>query len=250
MTRVGVFGGTFDPIHQGHLDVADAAARALGLKGVLFMPANVPPHRTAPHASAPHRFAMAALAVLADDRFSVLDVEMLSDAPSFTSTTLDRLASLGLDARALFLITGADAFLDIGTWKDYPALLDRCHFVVVSRPACAVSSLPAALPELSGRMTKAPIDPRALRHPRIVLVDAPTAPVSSTEIRRLVAVGEIHCRTRTRRRRPAYRETSVVPDRRISRPGTLRWHNRVAFCLSYGQDRPPSQEARRPSPSL
>jgi nicotinate-nucleotide adenylyltransferase len=190
MSRLGVFGGTFDPIHQGHLDVANAAADALGLDGVLFMPANVPPHRTAPHASAPHRFAMAALAVLADDRFALLDLEMLSNEPSFTVATLDRLASNGLDTRALFLITGADAFRDIGTWKDYPALLDRCHFVVVSRPACGVDSLRTTLPELSARMISAPSDSGSLTQPRIVLVDAPTAPVSSTEIRRRVAGGE------------------------------------------------------------
>jgi nicotinate-nucleotide adenylyltransferase len=190
MSRLGVFGGTFDPIHQGHLDVAHAAAGALGLDGVLFMPANVPPHRTAPRASAPHRFAMAALAVLADDRFAILDVEMHSNEPSFTATTLDRLAARGLDTRALFLITGADAFQDIGTWKDYPALLDRCHFVVVSRPACGVHSLRATLPELSGRMTEPPSDPSAFHESRIVLVDAPTAPVSSTDIRRRVAGGE------------------------------------------------------------
>jgi nicotinate-nucleotide adenylyltransferase len=190
MSRLGVFGGTFDPIHQGHLDVASAAAGALGLDGVLFVPANVPPHRTPPQASAPHRFAMASLAVLADDRFAVLDVEMLSNEPSFTTTTLDRLASRGLDTRALFLITGADAFLDIRTWKNYPALLDRCHFVVVSRPDCGVHLLGAALPELSARMTSAPADPGVRHQPLIVLVDAPTAPVSSTDIRRSVASDE------------------------------------------------------------
>jgi nicotinate-nucleotide adenylyltransferase len=190
MSRLGVFGGTFDPIHQGHLDVAGAAARALGLDGVLFMPASVPPHRTAPRASAPHRFAMVALAVAADDRFAVLDVEMLSNEPSFTTTTLDRLASAGLDTRAVFLITGADAFRDIGTWKDYPALLDRCHFVVVSRPACSVQSLRVSLPDLSARMSPPPEDADTLTRPRIVLVDAPTAPGSSTDIRRRVAAGE------------------------------------------------------------
>jgi nicotinate-nucleotide adenylyltransferase len=190
MSRLGVFGGTFDPIHQGHLDVANAAARAVGLDGVLFMPASVPPHRTAPRASAPHRFAMAALAVAADDRFAVLDVEMRSNDPSFTAATLDRLTAAGLDARALFLIAGADAFRDIGTWKDYPALLDRCHFVVVSRPTCSVQSLRAALPDLSARMAPAPVDAEALAQPRIVLVDARTAPVSSTDIRQRAATGE------------------------------------------------------------
>lgn len=188
--RLGVLGGTFDPVHVGHLDVAEAAAQALGLDRVLLMPAHLPPHRAAPRASGPHRFAMCALAIAGRERLGLLDVEMLSNEPSFTSATLDRLAGCGLDPRGLFLITGADAFRDIGTWKDYPAILDRCHFVAVSRPGASASSLRAVLPGLAGRM----IEPSPERSPRdapkIVLVDAPTAPVSSTDIRRRLAAGE------------------------------------------------------------
>ena len=120
MSTVGIFGGTFDPIHVGHVDVANAARRALHLDRVLLMPANVPPHRAAPRASAPHRFAMAALAAASQEGLALLDLEMLSDEPSYTSATLDRLAARGLDARRVYLITGADAFRDIATWKDYP----------------------------------------------------------------------------------------------------------------------------------
>ncbi len=189
MTRVGVLGGTFDPIHVGHLDVADAAARALQLDRVLLMPANVPPHRPPPHASAPHRFAMCALAIASRPGLALLDVEMLSDGPSFTSATLDRLAALGADTRGLFVITGADAFREIETWKDFPALLERSQFVVVSRPECPASTLRTALPGLAARMVPASPELSPREAPRIVLVDAPTAPVSSTEIRRRVAQG-------------------------------------------------------------
>jgi nicotinate-nucleotide adenylyltransferase len=188
MTRLGILGGTFDPIHIGHLDVAEAARRALGLDRVLLMPANLPPHRARPQASAPHRFALAALAIAGREGLALLDLEMLSDEPSFTSTTLDRLEARGLDTRGVFLISGADAFREIASWKDYPALLDRCHFVVVSRPACPAGSLRAALPDLAGRMIDAPA--AVGDSPRIVLVDAPTAAVSSTEIRRKVLAGE------------------------------------------------------------
>lgn len=190
MSRVGILGGTFDPIHRGHLDVAEAAAAALHLDRVLLMPANVPPHRAMPRASAPHRFAMAALAIASRDRFAMLDLEMLSDQPSYTVSTLDRLAARGVDTRALFLITGADAFRDIATWKDYPALLERSHFVVVSRPAYEASSLRAHLPDLAARMIEPPRAGEMLARPSIILVDAPTAPVSSTEIRRRAAGGE------------------------------------------------------------
>lgn len=190
MTSVGILGGTFDPIHVGHLDVAHAARRALRLDAIVLMPANVPPHRAAPRASGPHRFAMAALAAVTSDGVTVSDLEMRSNEPSFTSATLDRLFARGLDPRHLFLVTGADAFRDIATWKDYPALLDRCHFAVVSRPDCSASSLRDVLPNLADRM----IEPGPAVHLdvrfRVILIDAPTAPVSSTEIRRRVASGE------------------------------------------------------------
>src|SRR5438046_60424 len=114
---VGLFGGTFDPIHRGHLDVAAAARRALHRDRVLSVPANVPPHRGQPRAAAAHRFAMAALAVADHEAFAVDDLEMQSDAPSFTSVTLDRLAARGIDTRQLCLITGADAFRDLPSWK-------------------------------------------------------------------------------------------------------------------------------------
>jgi nicotinate-nucleotide adenylyltransferase len=186
--RTGVFGGTFDPIHVGHLDVALAARRALGLSRVEIMPARWPPHRHPPAASAAHRFAMAALAVQGHAGLVVSDLEMEADGPSYTSATLDRLAGRGTDLTGLFLITGADAFRDIATWKDYPGILDRAHFVVVSRPGCAAPTLRHLLPGLAGRMIETPLEIPS--RPGIVLVDAPTAPVSSTTVRDRLARGQ------------------------------------------------------------
>jgi nicotinate-nucleotide adenylyltransferase len=189
---VGLLGGTFDPIHMGHLDVADAARLAIGLDHILLVPANVPPHRAAPRASAAHRFAMAALAVQDRPELRVSDLEMLSNEPSYFSTTLDRLRARGVDTRTICFVMGADAFREIRTWKAFPEILDRCHFVVVSRPGSPAPALRAALPELSGRM----IDAAGMvrfdtgSKPRIILVDAPTAAVSSTDVRRRVAASE------------------------------------------------------------
>src|SRR6187402_2740172 len=134
MMRLGLFGGTFDPMHQGHLDVAEAARRALQLSCVWVVPARVPPHRRAPAASAAHRFAMAAIACANAPGLLLSDLEMEDATPSYTEGTLDRLPSLGVNVGTLFLVTGADAFRDIQTWKGFPGILDRCHFVVVSRP--------------------------------------------------------------------------------------------------------------------
>ena len=188
MTRLGLLGGTFDPIHQGHLDVAEAARQALGLTHILVVPARLPPHRRAPRASAAHRFAMAALAVESHAQLLVSDMEMEDSAPSYTAATLDRLARRGFDTTSLFFVTGADAFQDIGTWMDYPAILDRCHFVAVSRPGHPAPELPRLLPDLASRMRQTPCDVPA--QPAILLVDASTAPVSSTGVRERIRNGE------------------------------------------------------------
>lgn len=187
--RRGFLGGTFDPIHCGHLDVASAAQRALALDVVEFLPAGTPPHRRAPIASAEDRLAMVELAIAGRAGWAMSDLDTIEHGrPAYTSETLDRLARAGLDTRSLFFVTGADAFRDIATWKDYPGLLDRCHFVAVSRPGCAAPALPGLLPSLAGRMLEVPC--RIPARPSIFLVDAATAPVSSTEVRRRLTAGE------------------------------------------------------------
>jgi nicotinate-nucleotide adenylyltransferase len=199
-TRVGVLGGTFDPIHVGHLAAAGAAQRALGLDRVLLMPSHVPPHRAAqPQASPFHRFAMTALAAQTDPALAASDLELQAPGPTYTAATLERLAACGYDRSQLFFIAGADAFADIETWRDYPALLERSHFVVISRPGRRASELRLALPALAARMVDAPgireppvFRPAPSARPAptsILLVDASTPDVSSTAIRRRAAAG-------------------------------------------------------------
>src|SRR5688572_7320026 len=132
--RVGILGGTFDPIHLGHLEAAAAAQRALSLDRVMLLPSRTPPHRvTEPRASVFHRFAMAALAA-AERGMLVSDIEVRRDGPSFTALTLEALHLEGYVPTELFFITGSDAFADVGTWHDYPRILQLANFVVVSRP--------------------------------------------------------------------------------------------------------------------
>jgi len=188
--RIGVFGGTFDPIHRGHIDIGCAAERALGLTRMLVIPANVPPHRAQPLASGYHRFAMVALSVGGRPGWRASDLELRAGGPSYTSATLDELHGRGYRPTELFFVIGADAFTDIGAWKDYPAILDRAHFAVVSRPGCAVSELRDRLPALARRMVTPPIDPAASLAPSIILIDAPTADVSSTVVRTRSAQGQ------------------------------------------------------------
>jgi len=186
--RQGFLGGTFDPIHQGHLDVAEAARNALGLGRVTFVPACLPSHRHAPIASAAHRFAMTALAISAVPYFTVSDIEMDATSPSYTVNTLNRLVARGHDLRNWFVLTGADAFADIRTWKSYPDVLSRCHFAVVSRPGLPVSRLPGLLPELARRMR--PATDGIPDEPAILLIDADTTAVSASDVRARAAAGE------------------------------------------------------------
>jgi len=181
-TRVGILGGTFDPIHLGHLEAASAARTALSLDRVLLLPSRTPPHRSMePRASVYHRFAMTALA--ADDREGMLasDLELRRDGPSYTALTLEALQQEGLEPSQLFFIIGADAFAEIGTWYDYPRLLNLAHFVVVSRPGVQI---PRADP-IPNPQSLIPNSSTS-----VFFVDAATPDVSSTDIRRRVASGE------------------------------------------------------------
>jgi nicotinate-nucleotide adenylyltransferase len=188
--RLGLMGGTFDPIHLGHLDVARAAADALALEEVRLIPSFVPPHRAAPGASAFHRFAMASLAAASHKRFTASDEELLRGGASYTAETLRALHAAGFAPGELFFLTGADAFAEIATWRDYPALLDLSHFVVCSRPGHEADMVRGLLPELAERMVDGHEFDAAVTAPRIVLLDADTANVSSSGVRRAIAAGQ------------------------------------------------------------
>jgi len=185
--RIGILGGTFDPIHCGHLDVGSSAQEALKLSRIFVITSNIPPHRPQPFASAYHRFAMVSFAVSTLPGWRAADLELRSDTPSFTSGTLAKFHERGYSASELFFIIGADAFADIGAWRDYPAILDAAHFAVVSRPGFPVEQLPHRLPRLASRMAHPPLDSLSQIEPMILLIDAPTADVSSTAIRNRVA---------------------------------------------------------------
>jgi nicotinate-nucleotide adenylyltransferase len=179
--RIGILGGTFDPIHLGHLEAASAAERALSLDRVLLLPSRLPPHRsTEPRASAFHRFAMAALAA-AERGMSVSDLEVRREGPSYTALTLEALHRDGYTPAQLFFITGSDAFADVATWYDYPRILQMANFVVVSRPGAPAPS--ALIPNPQSLI------PDSTR-PTVLSVEAETPDVSSTDIRRRVGAGE------------------------------------------------------------
>ena len=186
--RLGLLGGTFDPIHFGHLDAAEAARTALGLDDVLLIPAHDPPHKPIdPRASAFHRFALIALALSDYPDFHASDLELLQDGPSYTVNTLRTLHAQGWAASQLFFILGADAIAEISSWHEFPAVLDAGHFVVVARPGTTLAAAVARTPELRPRLRA----PREIgensTQTSVVLVEARTRDVSSTAIRARLA---------------------------------------------------------------
>jgi len=128
---VGVLGGTFDPVHVGHLAVAEEAREALGLERILFVPAAMPPHKVDRPVSAPsHRFAMVELAIAGNTAFEASRIELDRTGPSYTVDTLERLAP---EWRELVLILSAEAFRDLRTWRRPERILELARLAVVPR---------------------------------------------------------------------------------------------------------------------
>lgn len=186
--RLGVLGGTFDPVHFGHLDAAAAARSAFGLDEVVFVPSNDPPHRPVdPHASAFHRLALVALAINGIDGYRVSDVELLREGRSYTSDTLRALRGAGWTPSQIFFILGADTFAEIATWHEFPAVLDGAHFAVIARPGATIETALARTPSLRSRARPASTHADGGGRTSIFLVEAVTRDVSSTLIRRRLA---------------------------------------------------------------
>ena len=159
--NIGLFGGSFDPIHRGHLALAQAAVERFELRQVLFVPANVPPHKQKqPVTAFVHRYAMVALATADQKHFvpSMLEAPAelraagstkasMPAPPNYTIDTVRRLKQTLKKADRLFLLIGIDAFRDIAKWYEAKALLAECDFVVASRPGFSLRDVAESLPE-------------------------------------------------------------------------------------------------------
>ena len=144
--KAGIMGGTFDPIHLGHLAVAEAVRESEGLDRVIFVPAGVPPHRQPPVAAPEHRLRMVRLAVAGNPGFTVCDWEVNRTEPAYTINTVRHLArQLGPGAE-IQLILGLDAFGEIGAWHQVTQLVREISFLVIDRPgAPPPGNLPAGV---------------------------------------------------------------------------------------------------------
>jgi len=134
---IGLLGGTFDPIHFGHLRLAEEARETLGLAQLRLIPAGEPPHRDSPRSPAAHRLAMARMAVDGNPALVVDDIEIRHDGPSYSVLTLERLRARFGDTQALVLILGADAFEGLASWHRWREIFDLAHIAVANRPGYA-----------------------------------------------------------------------------------------------------------------
>jgi len=175
--RIGVMGGTFDPVHHGHLVAASEVAHSYGLDEVVFVPTGRPSHKDAV-TEAEHRYLMTVIATASNPRFTVSRVDIDRAGPTYTTDTLRDIRRQRPDAE-LYFITGADAVAQILSWKDVGELWEQAHFVAVSRPGHVLSV--SGLPEAD-----------------VSLLEVPALAISSTD-----------CRNRVRRGDPVW---YLVPD--------------------------------------
>jgi nicotinate-nucleotide adenylyltransferase len=200
--NVALFGGTFDPVHRGHLAVARAAAARFQLKRVYFVPADIPPHKQrVPFTEYYHRYAMLALAASGEPNFvpSLIEAnEPGATRPSYTIETVRRFQkSLGKSGKLFFLI-GADAFQEIASWYHAEELLRACDFIVASRPGFSLADLADALPlklrpkpEVIRAFKKQPAkDTIVLGATTIHVLDEVAEPVSATQVRAAARAGK------------------------------------------------------------
>ena len=191
--RLGILGGTFDPIHLGHLRTAEEIGQKLGLEKVYLIPSASPPHKTRePIAPFHHRLAMAQRAVGDSSLLEVLDLEGKRPGLSYSIETLKEFHNIFSPDPELFFVLGVDAFLEINTWKDYLELFNYAHFVIIERARFQPHDLKAFLLSLGLKVKKTKLPGVFITQFRnTVALSAPTLiDISSTQIRALVAEGK------------------------------------------------------------
>ncbi len=187
--RIGVLGGTFDPVHIGHLRSALEVAEVLALDELRLMPNARPPHRDTPQVSAQDRLEMVRCAVEGVPTLSVDARELARDTPSYTIETLELMRAELAASDQLFLLLGWDAFCGLPSWHRWEELLQHCHILVLQRPDADVEPPDALRNLLAARSVS---DPQALAGPagQIAFVWQTPLAVSATQIRQLLASGK------------------------------------------------------------
>jgi nicotinate-nucleotide adenylyltransferase len=188
-TPIGILGGTFDPIHHGHLRLAQEALEQCRMQQVRFIPSGTPPHRAPPQASPTARLEMVRLALHSHHQFIVDVREAYRTDPCYTVDTLTSLREELGQEQALCLLVGSDAFLQLHTWHEWKQLFELAHIVVMQRPGRPLGNAilqadPALQQEYQVRLAPAPRRLHESSHGVIVVLDMPLLDIAATDIRR------------------------------------------------------------------
>jgi len=216
MTPLALLGGTFDPIHLGHLRVAWEAAEALDAE-VRLMPANVPPHRPAPAASAAERVRLIEAALAGQSRLTLDARELARPGRSYTVDTLLELRAEQA-SRPLLLLLGADAFAGLPTWHRWRELFDLAHLVVLTRPGHTPATPPELSAEVAARRASDPSELRTAPAGRVLHLPVTPLEISASAVRALLAAG----------REPRW----LLPDALLNDPALLAPYRRAATGAS------------------
>ena len=191
--KIGLFGGTFDPIHWGHLRSAEEVREAFRLDRILFIPASNPPHKKRlPTTTAQQRLAMVGLAIAENPAFAVSTVELARPGKSYSIDTLRHFARRG-PRDSLYFILGLDAFRDIGLWKNFQEIFPLCHLIVTSRPGCGNSLGPGDIPVAARKLFCYDRKKKAYRHKsgkHLYFLKLTDIAISASEIRARVRRGK------------------------------------------------------------
>jgi nicotinate-nucleotide adenylyltransferase len=188
---IGIMGGTFDPVHFGHLRLADEAAEILGLECVRWIPAGQPSHRNAPMASAVHRLEMVKLAIARHPSFELDDAEIRQSRPSYTVETLERLRRELGAMRPIVLLLGTDSFRNLTTWERWRDLFELAHIFVGLRPGHSLTpgGMPAELAAQWRARSGTPEEILARPAGRVVIYATTALDISASAIRAHFAQG-------------------------------------------------------------
>jgi nicotinate-nucleotide adenylyltransferase len=191
--RIALYGGTFDPVHAGHLEVARGVLQLFEIEKVLFIPAQMAPHKVGRQVTEPiHRYAMLALATKDDPRFLISTFELEAPDRRYTVNTVERFQQVLGDSTELFFIMGSDSWSEITTWREWERLLSMTNHIVVTRPgyephSTHVGAIDDRIVDLRGG--KRP--PRSEGAKKIFFTDVVMKDVSATNIRRLASEGRV-----------------------------------------------------------
>ena len=177
MPRIGLFGGTFDPIHNGHLHIARSFANELDLESVILLPAGDPYHKTTPRTAAHHRLAMAEIAAQADSRLAVSDCDIVRQGATYTHDTI-QIFRQHFPTAELWLLIGMDSLLQLHTWHRWQNLVRQCRIAAAPRPGSSLAQAPAPLQTWLAE---------ALPQGRLHILQAEPLPISSSQIRQQLA---------------------------------------------------------------